>query len=191
MLTEKHGAAPGSLTDGASAASPCPTNASFTAGAPEMMRVEVATAGYKYSDAVAEVGPISLYAALLEGVMRRAGMIADFRTLASIAPVSFAPFAAATGESDLSFPWSQALCARDADACDGALWSDPIFEVTSHIYTLGDPVTSVDLLTADELCVADESRSALMGGAGRRRIWWKMRRKGLPLTVSPCFGRVR
>lgn len=167
LLAREHGAADRVLPAGGILTLPCPTPTGFSLNAiglntakAKPVEVLVTTAGYEYSKAVAMVGPVSIYEALLDSVMRHGGMVPEFRTLSKAETTASARPLGANSLGDLSFPWSPTDCAAGGGVCEQMLWSDPLFELTSTAYAApGGP--NWDAAENAALCIAKDSLGAV------------------------------
>lgn len=172
-LLHKHGQNGGVLTKGTKISIPCAVSGGlelpkeyWTALGNQPAEITVLTAGYDQASVGSARDVNSLYDALLKGLLSESLLVASFATLGAREVVAYQPFPDDGGAKDVSFPWLKSDCAdaqqRSQALCSQALWSDPLFDLTSGVYvSKGGPESLTDL-GPEGLCIADESRAAAM-----------------------------
>lgn len=171
-LIHRHAVLGGALPEGTVITVPCASASgldlpkeywSVSSGAP--IAVTVLTAWYEPSVAAAPGGSQSVFHALLGGLLQNGALTGSYETLPQDGVAELQPFADAEARGEISFPWFAADCVgprRTEALCAAALWSDPLFEITSGIFTRsGAGSNSLARLAQQGLCIADESRSAV------------------------------
>lgn len=171
-LMHRHGQNGGALATGTTISIPCAGNGGlelpkdyWSASTYEPAEITVLTAGYDQRSVSSTRSVSSLYNALLEGLMREGLLVATFDPLAALNAAPGQPFP--DGDAmDVSFPWVKSDCAdaqRSGDAlCADTLWSDPLFDLTSSIYTAQGGIDALADLGPTGLCISDRSRAAAM-----------------------------
>ncbi len=170
-LMHRHGQNGGALAVGTKISIPCAGRGGlelpkgyWSASSYEIAEISVQTAGYDEGSVSASRSIESLYNALLEGMMREGLLVATFTSLAARDMVARQPFPDGGDASDVSFPWARSDCAdaqrRSVALCSNALWSDPLFDLTSSVYTVQGDLGSLADLGPNGLCISDRSRAA-------------------------------
>lgn len=173
VLLHRHSENGGALAEGTAISVPCAVDGGFelekdywSGSAYQTAKVTVQTAGYDQGSVESSRSVRSLFNALLEGTLREGLLIASFNTLTSRDVAASQPFSAGEGAKDVSYPWLKSDCAdaqrRNEALCSDALWSNPLFEVTSSVYLPEGSVSTLADIGGIGLCVSDQSRVAVI-----------------------------
>lgn len=172
-MMHRHGQNGGVLAAGTTISIPCAVNGGFelpedhwAAATDQPTEITVQTAGYDLASAGSAGSANSLFIALLEGLMREGMLVGTFDALGSQEVAAHQPFPDDGGLREVSFPWAKSDCVdarrRRAALCANALWSDPLFDLTSGVYAVRGGLDNMADVGPGGLCVSDQSRAAAM-----------------------------
>ncbi len=172
-MLHRHGQNGGVLAEGTRISIPCAVNGGFelpedhwTATTDLPAEVTVLTTGYDPAHAGPTRSANSLFTALLKGLMREGLLVGRFAALGSRYVAAHQPFPGDGGPKEVSFPWMKSDCVdatqRRGALCANALWSDPLFDLTSGVYVVRGGLENLADVGPGGLCVSDQSRAAAM-----------------------------
>lgn len=172
-MMHRHGQNGGVLAEGTKISIPCAVNGGldlpeghWTAANDQSAEITVQTAVFDPASAGSAPSANSLFIALLEGSMREGLLIATFAALGSQEIAAHQPFPDDGDPKEVSFPWVRSDCVdaprRRGILCANALWSDPLFDLTSGVYAVQGGLDDLADVGPTGLCISDQSRAAAM-----------------------------